>query len=230
MDDLPAIPASFARLLGNVRSLDEPGVRAPSRLPGWSRGHLLTHLARSADAMGNVVTWAVTGVETPGYASPQAREADIAAGADRSPDELVDDLVSAHARLLDALTAMTDDARNAAVRIGPKPLRGGELAFIRLRELELHHIDLDIGYAPQHWPEIFVVTTLDAIAARAGEHPAGVSRLQDSGSTRCWDVASAGVVLHGSPHALLAWATGRRTDEPLTVEPDGDVPASPGWL
>ena len=34
--------------------------RAPSALPGWTRAHVLTHLARNADAMVNLLTWART--------------------------------------------------------------------------------------------------------------------------------------------------------------------------
>ena len=44
-------------------------------LPGWTVGHVLTHVARNADAYTNLLTWARTGVETPAYASPEAREA-----------------------------------------------------------------------------------------------------------------------------------------------------------
>ncbi len=229
MDALTAVPASFARLLAGVEGLDEAAVRAASRLPGWTRGHLLTHLARSADAMGRVLGWAVTGVETPLYASAAAREADIEAGAGRAPEALLRDLVAAHQRLLDAMGDMDDEARHAPVRIGPQPIQGGDLAFLRLRELELHHVDLAVGYGPLDWSHEFAVTTLDAIAARADEHESTVSQLQDPGSGRHWRVAAAGPVLRGVPQSLLAWATGRRTDEPLDSEPAGEIPAAPGW-
>ena len=46
----------------------------PSLLPGWSRGHVLTHLARNADGAVNLLTWARTGVETPQYVSQEQRE------------------------------------------------------------------------------------------------------------------------------------------------------------
>lgn len=38
------------RLLLRVAGLDDGAMRAPSRLPGWTVGHVLTHLARNADA------------------------------------------------------------------------------------------------------------------------------------------------------------------------------------
>ena len=60
-------------LLRTADGLDDRAVAGPSLLPGWTRGHVLTHVARNADAMTNLLTWARTGVETPAYASPEAR-------------------------------------------------------------------------------------------------------------------------------------------------------------
>ena len=37
-----------------VRGLTDDAARAPSRLPGWTRGHVLTHLARNAEG---TATW-----------------------------------------------------------------------------------------------------------------------------------------------------------------------------
>ena len=58
--------------------LEPAQVTEPSRLPGWTRGHVLSHLARNADALVNLLTWARTGVETVMYASAEARDEEIA--------------------------------------------------------------------------------------------------------------------------------------------------------
>ena len=80
------------RLLATAAQLTDEQVKAPSLLPGWSRGHVLTHLARNADGLRNLLIWARTGVPTPQYASPQARDAAIAAGADRTAAEQAADI------------------------------------------------------------------------------------------------------------------------------------------
>ena len=41
-------------------ALDPAQVAGPSRLSGWTRGHVLSHLARNADALVNLLTWART--------------------------------------------------------------------------------------------------------------------------------------------------------------------------
>jgi Mycothiol maleylpyruvate isomerase N-terminal domain len=60
--------------------LDDARLREPSRLAGWSRGHVLSHLARNADALVNLLAWARTGVESRMYATPGDREEGINAG------------------------------------------------------------------------------------------------------------------------------------------------------
>ena len=67
-------------LLEAGTGLGEGSLDGPSMLPGWTRRHVLSHVAANAEALGNLVQWARTGVETPMYGSPEARAAGIARG------------------------------------------------------------------------------------------------------------------------------------------------------
>ena len=80
------------RLLGSARVIAEPDLRAPSLLPGWTRAHVLAHLARSADAMRNLLVGARSGQDRPAYVSGQARAAGIEHGAGLKAKELMADL------------------------------------------------------------------------------------------------------------------------------------------
>src|ERR1041385_6710494 len=73
-----------------VMELDD--LTGPSRLPGWTRGHVVTHVARNAEALTRLLAWARTGIEPPMYPSAQARDADIEAGAARPQPAQLDDL------------------------------------------------------------------------------------------------------------------------------------------
>lgn len=86
------IDDATSRLLVTAGSLGDGAIAEPSLLPGWSRGHVLAHLARNADALRNLLIWARTGVVTPGYRSQQAREDDIEAGAGRPAAEQLADI------------------------------------------------------------------------------------------------------------------------------------------
>ena len=102
---------------GRLDALTDDDLAAPSGLPDWSRAHVVAHLARNADALVNLLTWARTGVETPMYPSREARDAGIAADRGRSsPEELRADYAAACARLAVAIETMPAAAWTAEVR------------------------------------------------------------------------------------------------------------------
>ena len=80
---LTQLGESTDRLLATAGVLTDAQVAGPSRLPGWTRGHVLTHLARNADGFANLLTWARTGNETPMYPSEAARARGVEEGAAR---------------------------------------------------------------------------------------------------------------------------------------------------
>src|SRR2546421_2317239 len=102
---LAEVDPATARLPATAAALDgDPA--APSLLPGWTRGHVLTHVARNADGLTNLLTWARTGERTPQYASWEQREADIAAGAARPWPELVDDVRASGERVASVASSL----------------------------------------------------------------------------------------------------------------------------
>ena len=92
------------------------GVAAPSLLPGWTRGHVLTHVARNADGAVNLLTWARTGVETPQYASREQRRPTSRRARHAAAAEQLADLAAACARFAEAVAQMPAEAWAAEVR------------------------------------------------------------------------------------------------------------------
>jgi len=220
-------------LLDTAQDLTDAEAGEPSLLPGWTRGHVLTHIARNADGLTNLLTWARTGVETPMYADPQARSADIEAGAGRPAAELLDDLKSASARFAEAVRIMPEDAWSAEVRrrVG-KPFPASRVLWFRLQEVQIHHVDLDAGYSPAHWPADFVARCLDEVVRhfdRREDFPAIGLHAEDTDRRFPIHGAEAGPVIAGPEPALLAWLIGRSTGDGLDVEPDGPLPDLPAW-
>ncbi|TDO37601.1 maleylpyruvate isomerase family mycothiol-dependent enzyme [Paractinoplanes brasiliensis] len=215
-------------LLRSVADLDPAAVGAPSLLPGWTAGHVLTHVARNADALTNLLTWARTGVETPPYASREARDAAIEEGAGRPLREQVEDIRAAHERFADAGAAMPAEAWAF-----PLPTLGQSAAAVpwtRLREVTVHHVDLGLGYTPADWPEAFALRLLREVAAGAGDdwpamhlRPYGIDHVLAIGD------APEPPVVGGPTKSIAAWLTGRGDGADLTVSPDGELPAPPTW-
>jgi maleylpyruvate isomerase len=227
------VDRATARLLETARRLDERALAGPSLLPGWTRGHVLAHVARNADGCVNLLTWARTGVETPQYASAAQRAADVAAGAGRPIAAQLADISASAERFLDAVAQMPAAAWAVEVRwlsgtTGP----AAGVVWSRLREVEVHHVDLDAGYGPTAWSEAFCHRLLHELAAGFGAAPDG-PRVRLRATDLGHEVTIGGdddvPTVHGSGAALAAWLTGRSAGADLTVTPDGPLPPVPTW-
>jgi maleylpyruvate isomerase len=172
-----------AALQADLEGLDDATARAASLLPGWSVGHLLTHLARNGDS----VVWRLEGAalgerrdQYPG--GLEQRRADIESGAARPAPELVADVrtsSAAVARVMAELPEAAWDAPSRTSRGVVEPSR--DAVFSRWREVVVHHGDL--GLRPVPLPEDLVSDWLSR------ELPALANR--------------------ADPSALLAWVIGR---------------------
>ncbi|SCK23241.1 maleylpyruvate isomerase family mycothiol-dependent enzyme [Streptomyces sp. WMMB 322] len=225
--DAAALRAATSRLLAAVEQLDDATASKPSLLPGWTRGHVLAHVARNADALLNTLA------ARPMYASAESRDADIERDAHRSVAEHLVDLRESAARLDGAFGAQRDSdwERTVALRNGVTD-HAYSLPFRRWIEVELHHVDLGVGYAVDDLPATFIERELATMARRFAGHP-GIAepvelRTEDG---VVWHTGAPGgdsakpLVVAGSPTDLVAWLTGRSTGSGLSAS--APLPALP---
>jgi maleylpyruvate isomerase len=136
--------------------LTDDDFEAPSLLPGYSRGHVVAHLANKVRAhvwvFGGPPAGEIRQLHPDGYDADRAADA----GASRSADELRADLMHSF-DLLQAAWAGLDDALwgcEGIMTAGPRTMT--EIVRHHMRNVEVHHVDLDIGYGPADWPARFV--------------------------------------------------------------------------
>jgi maleylpyruvate isomerase len=222
------VARSDERLLATTRDLD---VSAPSLLPGWTRGHVITHIARNADGYVNLLTWALTGVKTAMYASLSQRNSDISDGAGRPLDALLEDLEASAARFQAAVDAMTPAAWGAEVfHMSGRRMTPQQVVWARWREVEVHHVDLNGSYRPADWPEAFTLHLLREIAADfAGWESGLTASSEDLAFKADIGAAPAPITVRGPARAIAAWLIGRSTGDALRREPVGQLPAVPTW-
>jgi len=227
------------RLLASAATLTDATVREPSPLPGWTRGHVLTHVARNGDGLGNLLRWARTGAKIPMYASREARRADIEAGAGRPAADLTADVRGTAIAFAAEAASLPGEAWAAQVQtlVGP-PMPARRVLDWRLREVEIHHVDLGTGYLPADWPAEFVDDNLPVVAGEfAGREDAPSCLLQPDGDgfglLRIGPERPAApeVLVSGPPAVLLAWLTGRGDGSGLRVSGTGAAaaPVLPAW-
>lgn len=154
------VAQSQARAEKTLAALTDEQARGASALPGWSRGHVATHLARNADGLRRFVLGVRSGTAREMYpGGPDARAAAIEEGADRPAALLAADLRFAGRRLVDDLHAAASDRLDTPVK-WRKPVTARDIPVLRWRELEIHHVDLGLGYTCADWPTAFVESTL----------------------------------------------------------------------
>ncbi len=226
-DVTPALVAAETdRLLSTAASFRNDAVLAPSLCEGWSRGHVLAHLARNADALVRVCDVALTGHPDTMYDDVASRDADIERGARRSADDHATDLRDSAARLAGRLEALRPE--HAAVRVertpGGFPIAVGMVAFMRLREVVFHHVDLDAGYTFAHAPAEVVALFLRDAANRLAhdDAPPSLHLVTDEGDEHVVGEGASRVT--GPAAQVLLWLARGRT---AGVRFDGPVPTLP---
>lgn len=210
-DDLAGARAATARLLASLDAVDPAELRSPSRLPGWSRAHVVAHLAGNADSHVRMLDGCLAGQVRSQYdGGREAREAAI--------DALAADPAVAMAQHRRACADLDERWQRMAaahwsrdvLRLdrGPEPARG--LAWARWREVEMHRVDLGLGHEPAEWDPVFAERLLEELLDRTGLRADVDERVR------------------GGVPELAAWLSGRSDGSGLQVL-HGDLPVPPPW-
>ncbi|MCX5379003.1 maleylpyruvate isomerase family mycothiol-dependent enzyme [Streptomyces sp. NBC_00091] len=222
--DLPSVREATDRLLTAVAKLDNASLSEESHLPGWTRGHILAHLARNADALVNVFEG------RPMYESGTARDADIERDAGRPLEEHLRDLRDSGARFLATTERDQDWSRTVELRNGVTDL-ASNVPFRRLVEVELHHVDLNIGYELSDLPEEFTYREIAFLADRWSGRPEVPPVTLTTYGDRVWHTGGTEgtpVTLSGPADELVGWLAGRGlAGAHLAVEEGEGLPELP---
>jgi maleylpyruvate isomerase len=231
--DPSVVASSTQRLLETLDGVDPAVVTTPSMLPGWTIGHVLTHIARNADGNRRMLDGAARGEVLEQYVGgAEGRAAAIEAGAARSLPVIVSDVRESAAALADSLSAMPAEAWERPVRAFAGEYPASWIVPRRRREVEIHHVDLGLAYRPIHWPADMVATELAGAAAAVGSRlPLGTAlRMVATDTGGAWEVGDgpASVAVSGPAAWLLAWLLGRRVPAGTLHAPAG-LPPLRAW-
>lgn len=197
--EIAAARDSHASLTAWLTGLPERDAHEPSRLPEWTVGHVLTHIARNADSHRSMLAG------QPQYPHGRdGRDADIEAGASRPWPEQVADVAASSAALDTAWERHGDWSGTSMAIGGDRPTE--MLPLLRQREVEIHRVDLGLGYELDDLPAGYVRRDLRLMEMLwRARRPMGHTPLPDA-------------ALRVMPARRLGWLMGR-------IEIDGLPPA-----
>lgn len=228
--DLTGLDHSAVAFTRTVDALTAEQFAAPSRLPGWSRAHVVAHVALNGLAVARVLDGLVHGNPVSMYESDEQRDVQIEELAAASPTELRDLHLAATTAFGEAVERMDDEHWPGRV----ERLPGGHswpartVVPTRRRELEIHHADLGAGYSRADWPPDFAAELLDTVTV--DQAPSGPFTVRATDLGRDWYVGGeGGLVVTGSAADLGWWLTRRGDGEGLACESDDRLPGLGPW-
>jgi maleylpyruvate isomerase len=217
--DLTGLAASARELTRTIDSLTADELAAPSLLPGWTRAHVVAHVALNGLSMAAAIDGVVHGHPVPMYESDQQRDADIEALAQEDPSVLRERHLVATTLFADAVGAIDGEHWSGWIDRLPGGPAWPMVTVVptRRRELEIHHVDLGTSYTRAGWPEDFLEELLDVVTVdQAASGPFRV-RATDLGGE--WAVGNGGgPVVMGTAADLGWWLTGRGEGEGLLCD------------
>jgi maleylpyruvate isomerase len=185
-------------VVATLQHLTDDQVTQASLLPGWTVGHVATHIARNAEGHVRMFDAAIRGDVAEMYpGGREQRTGDIEAGAQRSAAALLADVTETAAHLEATWAATPAEAwAGRGITFGGE-LTLNELVFIRWREATVHHADLDLDFAWSDWDAEYVRVELARLTMLwASRKPMGLTELPPE-------------ALRAGDHHRVAWLLGR---------------------
>jgi maleylpyruvate isomerase len=200
---------SHQKLLQSLETLTDEQCREPSALPGWTRGHVLSHLARNAESHVHVLQCAARGEVGEQYVGgAKARKMGIESHATDSAESLVAE-VRKSIYALEGQWAVTnsDGWQGHGINSAGASIAMSDIVFLRWREVEVHHADLALAFTFANWNSTYVRYELDRqVMMWRASKPMGLTPVPK-------------VALQLSPNERLAWFLGRTEVEGLPKPP-----------
>ncbi len=220
------------RLVRTVDRLDDEQLAGPSALPGWSRAHVVAHLALNAEGLAGVLQGRIEGEPTTMYRSDEARNEDIdeLAAADRA--ELRERFLAGATLVSEGMERLPDEYWTETFERTPggRVIRYAAIPGMRLREVEIHHVDLDAGFSPAGWSDAFSAHLVGAMVKRGASDDTFRVLATDLATT--WvigdDPGESGTTVSGRAGELAWWLTGRPPSDALTSS-TGALPLVKAW-
>lgn len=217
---------------GQLTTFSSEAIAEPSRLPGWSRAHVIAHVAANADALRRLTHWASSGEERLMYASREARNAEIESGSALPAEELLEWLETSDRQLIEELKGLSPESWSALVVTAQgREVPALEILWMRSRETWIHGVDLDGSATFNTMPVAFLERLVFEVCSKFANPDRPTVHAIATDLDKQWVIRGGSKVVEarGTLPDLASWLTGRGSDR--VAMPSGEPVISLGpWL
>ncbi|MDQ1060367.1 maleylpyruvate isomerase [Arthrobacter globiformis] len=223
--DLSRLGRETDMFLATVSSLSDEELAAPSLCEGWTRAHVIAHVASSGRALIGLIDWATSGEERRLYASPEARSEAIAALAALPREELLAEVRDSAAAFAAEAERLTGELAAPEVRAGGRDLPATSIVALRIAEVVVHHHDLETAWTIEEADPDSLLNAIEAVvrALRAKGAP-GMKLVTEERDQ--WIIGNGALHIESDREGLLQWLA---RGDAAHIQADGPVPALPSW-
>ncbi|OAE01625.1 maleylpyruvate isomerase family mycothiol-dependent enzyme [Arthrobacter sp. OY3WO11] len=223
--DLSRLGRETDMFLATVASLSDDEMAGPSLCDGWSRAHVIAHVAANGRALVQFIDWAATGEERRLHASPEARAEAIATLAALPREELLAELRASAGHFAEQAQRLSGTLVAQEISLNRSPLPSASIVALRIAEVVVHHQDLDTAWTIEEADPDSLLDALEAAVRSLGAKDAPGMTLVTEERDK-WIIGDGTLRVESDREGLLQWlARGDATH----IEAEGQVPALPRW-
>jgi len=223
--DLSRLGRETDMFLATIESLSDDEMAAPSLCGGWTRAHVIAHIASNGRALVKLIDWAVTGQEQAPYASTEARNEEIAELAALPRKELVEKVRETAAYFAEQAQRLTGELAVEEVHLHGKQIPATSIVALRIAEVVVHHHDLDTAWTIEEADPDSLLNALEAaVRTMRAKGAPGMTLVTEERDE--WVIGDGALRVESDREGLLEWLARGEADN---VEADGPLPALPSW-
>ena len=223
--DLSRLGRETDMFLATIESLSDDEMAAPSLCGGWTRAHVIAHIASNGRALVKLIDWAVTGQEQAPYASTEARNEEIAELAALPRKELVEKVRETAAYFAEQAQRLTGELAVEEVHLHGKQIPATSIVALRIAEVVVHHHDLDTAWTIEEADPDSLLNALEAaVRTMRAKGAPGLTLVTEERDE--WVIGDGALRVESDREGLLEWLA---RGEAENVEADGPLPALPSW-
>ncbi|PRB70206.1 maleylpyruvate isomerase family mycothiol-dependent enzyme [Arthrobacter sp. MYb213] len=223
--DLSRLNRETSMMMATIDTLSAEELAADSLCEGWSRAHVIAHLASNGRTLVKLIDWAISGEPQQLYASTEARNAEIAELAALPGEELLTRFRDAATYFAEQSERLTGELAVDEVDLHGKIIPATSIVALRIAEVVIHHHDLQTAWTIEEAdPDSQENAVEAAVRTMRVKNAPGMTLLSEEGDE--WVIGDGSLQVRSDREGFIEWLA---RGQARHIEADGPIPVLPAW-